>query len=151
VTDEPPQPNVLFQSYINGQLMRALMERAFEAHGAAFEDFGLYSAIGIWGPITPTELARRVGMRPTTLSSALKRLERRGHVRRQRHPSDGRSHLVELTEAGDRRWKDGRPPLLESVAQVAQQLGEEHEDVAERLRRFEHALRSALDAPTISQ
>src|SRR5437868_10487172 len=111
------QPNVLFQSFINGQLMRTLMERTFEAHGAAVEDYGLYSAIGIWAPITPTELAGRVGMRPTTLSSALRRLERRGHVRRGPNPTDGRSYLVELTEAGDGVWKDGWPALRESIAQ----------------------------------
>jgi DNA-binding MarR family transcriptional regulator len=123
----------------------------FESRGAAVEDFGLYSAIGIWGPITPTELAGRVGMRPTTLSSALNRLERRGHVRRLRNPRDGRSRLVELTADGDRRWKDGWPSLQESIALVVQQLGEEHDAVVERLRRFEQALRAALDAPTISQ
>jgi DNA-binding MarR family transcriptional regulator len=143
--------NVLFQSYLNGQLMQTLMQRTFEAHGANVEDFGLYSAIGVWGPITPTELAGRIGMRPTTLSSALNRLERRGHVRRTRNPNDGRSHLVELTEAGDRRWKEGWPPLTESVAQVVDQLGDEHEDVVEQLRRLEEALRGALDAAAISQ
>lgn len=150
MADAGPQ-NVLFQSYLNSQLLRTLMDRTFEAHGANVEDFGLYSAIGLWGPVTPTELAGRVGMRPTTLSSALRRLEGRGHVRRERNPSDGRSYLVELTEAGDRRWREGWPPLRASIDRVVQQLGEEHEDVAERLRRFEEALRSALDDPPISQ
>jgi DNA-binding MarR family transcriptional regulator len=150
VADAGPQ-NVLFQSYLNGQLLRTLMERTFEAHGANVEDFGLYSAIGVWGPITPTELAARIGLRPTTLSSALRRLERRGHVRRERNPNDGRSYLVQLTEGGDRRWKDGWPPLRESVEQVVGQLGGEHEEVVEHLRRFEHALRGALDAHTMSK
>ena len=131
--------------------MRALMERTFEARGAAVEDFGLYSAIGVWGPLTPTELAGRVGMRPTTLSSALRRIEDRGHVRRTANPADGRSHLVELTEAGDRMWKGGWPALRESIAQVKRELGDDHDDVLERLRRLEQALRSALDAATIPQ
>ena len=143
--------NVLFQSYLNSQLLRTLMERTFETHGASVEDFGLYSALGVWGPITPTELAARIGLRPTTLSSALRRLEGRGHVRRERNPSDGRSYLVELTEAGDRRWREGWPPLRESVEQVVGQLGDEHADVVEHLRRFEQALRGALDATTISK
>jgi DNA-binding MarR family transcriptional regulator len=150
VADAGPA-NVLFQSYLNGQLLRTLMERTFEAHGADVEDFGLYSAIGVWGPITPTELAARIGLRPTTLSSALRRLERRGHVRRERNPNDGRSYLVELTEEGDRRWKAGWPALRESIEQVVGQLGAAHEDVVEQLRRFESALRGALDAPAISQ
>jgi DNA-binding MarR family transcriptional regulator len=146
-----PQPNVLFQSFVNGQLMRTLMERTFGAHGASVEDYGLLSAIGLWGPITPTELASRVGMRPTTLSSALARLERRGHVRREPHPTDRRSHRVELAEAGDRVWKEGWPALRESVAQVERQLGDEHGDVLDRLRRLEQAMRAALDDASISQ
>jgi DNA-binding MarR family transcriptional regulator len=150
VADAGPA-NVLFQSYLNGQLLRTLMERTFEAHGADAEDFGLYSALGVWGPITPTELAARIGLRPTTLSSALRRLERRGHVKRERNPNDGRSYLVELTDEGDRRWKAGWPALHESIEQVVGQLGDAHEEVVEHLRRFESALRGALDASTISQ
>jgi DNA-binding MarR family transcriptional regulator len=150
MADEGPQPNVLFQSYLNGQLMQSLVQRTFGAHGADAEDFGLYSALGVWGPITPTELASRIGMPPTTLSSALRRLERRGHVRRERNPNDGRSYLVELTDAGDRRWRDGWPPLRASIEQVVAQLGEEHEEVVDRLRRLERALREALDAAATS-
>jgi DNA-binding MarR family transcriptional regulator len=150
MADEGPQPNVLFQSYLNGQLMQTLVQRTFGAHGADAEDFGLYSALGLWGPITPTELASRVGMRPTTLSSALRRLERRGHVRRERNPSDGRSYLVELTEEGDGRWRQGWTPLRESIEQVVQQLGDEHEEVVEGLRRLEKAFRGALDAAATS-
>jgi DNA-binding MarR family transcriptional regulator len=89
-------------------------------------------------------------MRPTTLSSALRRLEERGYVRRGPHPADGRSHLNELTEAGDRVWKDGWPALRESIAQIERELGEESEAVLVQLRRLEHALRSALDDATLS-
>jgi DNA-binding MarR family transcriptional regulator len=141
------QPNVLFQSYINGQLIRTLMDRKFEAHGASNDDFGLLSAIGIWSPVTPTELAARVGLRPTTLSSALRRLETRGHLRRLPHPSDGRSHLIQLTETGDRVWKDGWPALREAIGEVERELGPEYEGILERMRRLEQALRAALAAP----
>jgi MarR family transcriptional regulator, organic hydroperoxide resistance regulator len=51
-------------------------------------------------PRTVSTLARLVGAAPTTLTSVLDRLERRGHLRRARHPSDRRSVVVELTPAG---------------------------------------------------
>ncbi len=49
---------------------------------------------------TATELATLVGTRPTTLTSILDRLERRGHIIRGSRPGDRRAVLVTLTPAG---------------------------------------------------
>lgn len=51
---------------------------------------------------TVSELAVACGARPTTLTSVLDRLERRGHITRGRRPGDRRAVLVELTPAGRR-------------------------------------------------
>jgi DNA-binding MarR family transcriptional regulator len=51
------------------------------------------------GPITPTELARTVGLTTGGLSIALERLERIGYLRRVRHPGDRRKVMVEITDA----------------------------------------------------
>jgi YVTN family beta-propeller protein len=61
----PPRPNVLFQTYIAGQRLTALLDRHLETARVTSNPFGLLSALGIWGPITPTELASRIGMPPT--------------------------------------------------------------------------------------
>jgi DNA-binding MarR family transcriptional regulator len=53
-------------------------------------------------PRTVSELGQLVGSPPTTLTSVLDRLERRGHVSRNRHPSDRRAVVVELTPSGRR-------------------------------------------------
>jgi MarR family transcriptional regulator, organic hydroperoxide resistance regulator len=47
-----------------------------------------------------SELGAAVGTRPTTLTSVLDRLERRGHVTRGPRPGDRRAVLVELTPSG---------------------------------------------------
>lgn len=49
---------------------------------------------------TVSELGTAVGSRPTTLTSVLDRLERRGHVTRGVRPGDRRVVLIELTETG---------------------------------------------------
>jgi DNA-binding MarR family transcriptional regulator len=41
-----------------------------------------------------------VGSRPTTLTSVLDRLERRGHITRGARPGDRRVVLIELTPSG---------------------------------------------------
>ncbi|MGJ6966014.1 MarR family winged helix-turn-helix transcriptional regulator [Streptosporangium sp. G11] len=49
---------------------------------------------------TVSELGAAVGARPTTLTSVLDRLERRGHITRGTRPGDRRAVLVELTPSG---------------------------------------------------
>jgi DNA-binding MarR family transcriptional regulator len=49
------------------------------------------------GPLPIHELARRVSLGKSTLTSALDRLESQGHVARVRSPEDRRSIRVELT------------------------------------------------------
>lgn len=49
---------------------------------------------------TVSELGAAVGTRPSTLTSVLDRLERRGHITRGARPGDRRAVLVELTDSG---------------------------------------------------
>lgn len=49
---------------------------------------------------TVSQLGAAVGTRPTTLTSVLDRLERRGHITRNTRAGDRRSVLVELTQSG---------------------------------------------------
>ncbi|MFE3187448.1 MarR family winged helix-turn-helix transcriptional regulator [Nocardia sp. NPDC059240] len=49
---------------------------------------------------TVSELGVAVGSRPTTLTSVLDRLERRGHITRGNRPGDRRAVLIELTASG---------------------------------------------------
>jgi DNA-binding MarR family transcriptional regulator len=47
--------------------------------------------------LTPSELARRVGLTPAATTEVLDRLERAGHVERGPHPGDRRKVLVTIT------------------------------------------------------
>ena len=49
---------------------------------------------------TASELGAAAGVRPTTLTSVLDRLERRGHITRGSKAGDRRSVLIELTPSG---------------------------------------------------
>jgi DNA-binding MarR family transcriptional regulator len=53
------------------------------------------------GPLTPSELSRRLGLTSPSVTSLLDRLESAGLVVRQRHPADRRSVLVRLTGGAD--------------------------------------------------
>ena len=47
------------------------------------------------GPLSPTELARRAGLHPATMTGILDRLERGGWIMRERDPSDRRAVSVQ--------------------------------------------------------
>jgi MarR family transcriptional regulator, organic hydroperoxide resistance regulator len=49
---------------------------------------------------TVSQLGAAAGTRPTTLTSVLDRLERRGHITRGTRAGDRRSVLIELTDSG---------------------------------------------------
>jgi DNA-binding MarR family transcriptional regulator len=53
------------------------------------------------GPATPSQLGAAVGIRPTTLTSVLDRLERRGLLSRAVRAGDRRSVLLTLTPDGE--------------------------------------------------
>jgi DNA-binding MarR family transcriptional regulator len=61
-------------------------------------------------------LAAATATRPTTLTSVLDRLERRGYVARDLDPADRRSFLISLTPAGR--------PIADAVYQAVRTLGD---------------------------
>lgn len=52
------------------------------------------------GSLGLNKIGSRLQVHPTSVTSAVDRLEARGHVRRVPHPTDRRATLAELTDAG---------------------------------------------------
>lgn len=85
---------------------------------------------------TVSELGRDVGVRPTTLTSVLDRLERRGHITRSPRPGDRRVVLVGLTASG----RDAAATIRASVARI------EHQALGDLSPADLGVLRQALEA-----
>ena len=102
--------------------MGRLVERELAADGIAAADYAFLSLVGLRGPARLTEVAGELGMPLTTASDAVRRLEARGHTRRAPNPGDGRSVLVELTEAGEGEWRRGWPALRRINEQLSEAL-----------------------------
>jgi DNA-binding MarR family transcriptional regulator len=64
------------------------------------DEYGVYSGVFEFEPITPSDLALTVGMRPTTLTHYLIDMRERGHLLEVRNPADGRSRTLSLSESG---------------------------------------------------
>src|SRR3981189_1905423 len=78
-------------------------EESFGKFGLNRGEVGVLGALRIAGPkqqLSPTKLFKGLMLSSAGISIRPGRLERRGYVRRTRHPEDRRGVLVELTEAG---------------------------------------------------
>jgi len=100
MTDHDDGYTVLFDVWVVANSTRALLDRTLRPSGLSAEDFALYSAIRREGGVTPTELSSLMALPPTTVSSIVTRLQRRGHVRRSPNPADARSYRIQLTPSG---------------------------------------------------
>ena len=100
MTDPDDGYTLFFDVWVVASSTRALLDRALRPSGLSAEDFALYSAIRRDGGVTPTELSSLMALPPTTVSSIVTRLERRGHVRRVPNPADARSYRIQLTPSG---------------------------------------------------
>jgi DNA-binding MarR family transcriptional regulator len=71
-----------------------------------------------FGGIRPSELARLLGVEPSTATRHVQELQRRGLVEKHADPSDGRSCVVELTDEGRstlRRFRQARFELFDEI------------------------------------
>src|SRR3989442_11890957 len=76
------------------------MTAALADVGLRADEYAVYSLLLEQAPLTATEMARRMGMPLTTLLDYLRVMEERRHLRRERHPRDGRAQQLSLTMAG---------------------------------------------------
>lgn len=138
------KPGLLLQPVVLSQLAGRLVEEVIAGSGVVGIEFAVASWLGVRDRATPTELARELGMAPTTLSAVIERLVRKRQVRRIANPEDGRSYVLELTAKGKATNARNAARLGELIARVRTDLEAEEEDVLAAMRVLEEALRRAL-------
>jgi DNA-binding MarR family transcriptional regulator len=134
---------------LDQQLSQLLVQRMADAPLTP-PDFAVTSALRLAQPCRPTELARILGMRQTTLSNHLRRLGERGLVRRRPDPHDGRAALLRLTAKGRRDTEACFPAFSDAIVLFRKALTDEGVDEAEVLATLEtvgRALGAAIRAP----
>jgi DNA-binding MarR family transcriptional regulator len=80
-----------------------VQEESFGRYGLNRGEVGVLAALRFAGAkqqLSPTRLFKGLMLSSAGITSRLDRLEKRGYVKRTRHPNDRRGVLVELTESG---------------------------------------------------
>jgi DNA-binding MarR family transcriptional regulator len=132
------------------QRLGQLVERELAADGVEVADYGLLSLVGVRGPVRLTEVAVELGMRLTTASDAMRRLEARGHAVRGPNPEDGRSVLFALTAEGEAEWRRGWPALQRINRFLADEL-DDPEPVRAALESLGRAFAVGLARRTLEE
>ena len=134
--------SLLFDLFVLNQHVRRLMAAALADVDLRADEYAVYSLLFEQAPLTATEMARRMGMPLTTVLDYLRVMDDRGHLRRERHPRDGRAQHLSLTMAGitaqrktNRAWEVMRVSLERSLPTPAREV-----------RRALHALDDAVVA-----
>ena len=138
------KPGLFLQPFVVSQLVGSVIANIVEGTGLSGTDFAVVSSLAVWQEATPTELARLLGMPPTTLSAVLKRLEARGLVQRLRDVNDRRRHILALTTRGMETRNRAIERFPDWLNRVRAHLDSDPENVLEPMRQLEAALRAAL-------
>jgi DNA-binding MarR family transcriptional regulator len=97
------------------------------------------------GPLGPNDLARTLGVTSAASSGIVDRLESRGHVSRQAHPTDTRRTVVVISDSGRTEILAELRPMFEGlVAADARLNGDDRQVVDAYLRDIIAAIRSLL-------
>src|SRR3954447_6085674 len=138
------KPGLFLQPFVVSQLSGTVIEQVVEGSEVTASEYALTSWLNVVGSATPTELARDLGLSPTTVSAMVDRLVRKKQVRRVRHPEDGRSYVLELTAKGKGTNARNARRFELALRRLRGHLDGDPEEILEALRRLEDALRRTL-------
>lgn len=113
-------------------------------HGVAIGHFPFLRIIAERGGLTLRELADAVHLRGPTTVQAVKEMERRGLVRRERDPRDARKVRLHLTPAGKRAWASVIPAVAAINDRALRGLSSRETGQLKRLLR---RVRKELESP----
>ena len=141
--DDPS--NVLFDTWLTARAAVARLDTVLADSGLDAEDFAVHSVLRQAGEISPGELARWMSAPPTTVSSQVKRLVARGHVRQVPNPEDRRSYRLALTDAGVHAHTAAGRRFGPALAAVEAALPRPAGDVRQALRELHAAIDTAAE------
>jgi DNA-binding MarR family transcriptional regulator len=138
--------SILFDVFVLGQRTRALVGAAMRDAGLRPDEYAAYSVVFEMGPITLTEMAGQLGMPVTTVAVYVRAMEDRGHVRKERHPSDRRAHRLVLTSAGLRAHRRASRSFQRAYRALVHELPIDEGRARDVLQTLSSSARRALAA-----
>lgn len=146
--------SLLFELYAASRASGELVQAAMADAPLSPEEYAVYSILFDEGPHAPTELARRSGMPPTSMSHFVRAMFERGHAERAPSEEDRRSYRIVLTEAGLRAHAASSAAFAEADERFVRALTIDEEEARAVLRGIGRAAvvaRERLAADTVDR
>ncbi|MGX1163708.1 DNA-binding MarR family transcriptional regulator [Arthrobacter sp. SLBN-100] len=120
------------------QILLARIEAVLKPHGLSFARYELLALLSFTrsGSLPMAKASARLQVHPTSVTSAVNRLERAGLVRRVAHPTDGRATLVQISAKGREVVNAATQDLNAEVFTRTGFTGNEVDVLIETLGRF---------------
>ena len=97
------------------------------------------------GPLGPNDLARTLGVTSAASSGIVDRLQSRGHVSRQPHPTDKRRTMVVISDSGRVEVLAQLRPMFEGLVAADARLSDEDRQIVDAyLRDIIAAMRTVM-------
>lgn len=130
---------------IASNVVSDLIARAYQARfGLTIPQWRLIAVLGEDGPLTQQALCARTVMDKVTVSRGAAALTERGLVSRTPNETDGRSHRVGLTAAGQALYAEVAPSALAYEARLLEAFSPFEQQTAHNLLRRLEAAAAAL-------
>jgi DNA-binding MarR family transcriptional regulator len=111
------------QARILSRVVTSLYEEHLRHVGLTAPQMTLLVALEHTGGVAPSVLCSVLKLDKSTLSRTADRMERNGWLTRVPDPNDARSHLLRLTEAGRKKFKQAIPAWRKGQAEAEALLG----------------------------
>ncbi len=126
--------SLLFELHVAARQAADLIAAAMTDSPLTPEEFAVYSILFDEGPHAPTELARRSGMPPTSMSHFVRTMTERGHITRSSDPVDRRSYRIVLTPGGLAAHASASAAFAEADSRFVRALAMDEEAAREAVR-----------------
>ncbi|MDL1982217.1 MAG: MarR family transcriptional regulator, partial [Deltaproteobacteria bacterium] len=80
------------------------------------------------GPLPPSQIAKYIMVKSSTVTGIVDRLEQKGLVKRFRNSPDRRIITIELTDSGKNLAKNAPPPIQQKIIDGLKKLSEDELD-----------------------
>lgn len=104
------------------------------------------------GPMSPTDIAKALGVSTAAATVVVDRLTKVGHVTREKHPTDRRGIVVVPAKESVARAIQGLMPMIMGIDRVIHDFEPDEQDViTEYLRRVVSVYRDSIPAESTGQ
>jgi DNA-binding MarR family transcriptional regulator len=130
--------------FVLNQRLRTLLSVALAGTGLRPDEYAVYSLLYEAGPLTPTHMAKQMGMPLTTVLDYVRSMRARGHLSRKPHASDGRAYQLRLTVEGLAAFHTASAAWNRSLSRLEPSLAIPVRDARRALHAIDDAAESLL-------